>query len=140
MKTVQYKIITIIALLFVTVIVAQKQEKKSTEKFSVNKNVVIDVNTRYTDIEIETWNKNVVVIEAYLVMEGEQDQQIIDDFLKNWNFEALANKNSINISSKSMGLIDIHSFNFDTPNYDLIISESVSCGVVLWDLFNKISV
>ena len=125
MKTLQYKIITIIALLFVTVIAAQKQVKKSTEKFSVNKNVVIDVNTRYTDIEIETWNKNEVVIDAYLVIEGEQDQKIIDDYLKKWNFEASGNKNSINISSKSSGLIDIHSFNFDEPNYDIIISESV---------------
>jgi hypothetical protein len=126
MKTLQYKIITSIALLFITVSAAQKQEQKATEKFSVNKNVVIDVNTRYTDIEIETWNKNEVVVDAYLVIEGAQDQKVIDEYLNTWNFEALGNKSTIKINSKSSGLIDIHSFNFDAPNYDIIISESVS--------------
>jgi len=126
MKTLRYKIITIIVFLFVTVVIAQKQEKKATEKFAVNKDVLIDVNTRYTDIEIETWDKNEVVISAYIVIEDEQDQKTIDSFLKKWNFEALGNKSAIKITSKSLGLIDIHSFNFDAPNYDLIISESVS--------------
>jgi len=86
---------------------AQKLEKKHTEKFNVNKDVVIDVNTRYTDIEIETWDKNEVVIEAYIDVINETDQKAIDDYLKKWNFEAMGNKSSIKISSKSLGLIDI---------------------------------
>jgi len=126
MKTLRFKIT--ILLLFIGLITtsAQKLEKKHTEKFTVNKDVVIDVNTRYTDIEIETWNKNEVVIEAYIDISNETDQKVIDDYLKNWNFEAIGNKSSIKIGSKSSGLIDIHTFDFDAPNYDRFYSESVT--------------
>ena len=126
MKKLQYKGITIIALMFATVMLAQKQQKKSIERFNVDNNVVIDVNTRYTDIEIETWDKNEVVVEAYIVIEDKSDQNAIDDFLKNWNFNVLGNKSSIKISSKSSGLIDIHSFDFNSPDYDVLIRESMN--------------
>ena len=126
MKKLQYKSITIIALMFATVMLAQKQQKKSIERFNVDTNVVIDVNTRYTDIEIETWDKNEVVVEAYIVIEDKSDQNVIEDFLKNWNFNVLGNKSSIKISSKSSGLIDIHSFDFNSPDYDVLFRESMN--------------
>jgi hypothetical protein len=126
MKTLQFKITILLLFIGLITVNAQKLEKKYSEKFIVNKDVVVDINTRYTDIEIQTWDKNEVVIEAYIDVKDEADQKVIDDYLKNWSFEALGNKNTIKISSKSSGLIDIHSFNFDAPNYDIIISESVS--------------
>ncbi len=126
MKTLRFKITIVLLFISLITVTAQKLEKKHAEKFTVNNDVVIDVNTRYTDIEIETWNRNEVVIEAFIILDGEQDQKVIDDYLKKWNFEASGNKSSIKINSKSLGLIDIHSFDFDAPNYDLLISESVT--------------
>ena len=61
MKTLRYKITIVLLFIGLITVTAQKLEKKYTEKFKVNKDVVIDVNTRYTDIEIETWDKNEVV-------------------------------------------------------------------------------
>ena len=122
----RYKITTMLLLIGLSTTIAQKLEKKYTEEFSVNKDVVISVNTRYTDIEIETWDKNEVVIEAYIDVKDEKDQKVIDEYLKNWNFEALGNKSSIDISSRSSGLIDIRTFNFNSPDYDVLIRESLN--------------
>lgn len=126
MKTLRYKISIVLLFIGIITVSAQKLEKKHTEKFIVDKDVVIDINTKYTDIEIETWNKNEVVVEAYIDVKDESDQKIIDDYLKKWNFEALGNKSRINIRSKNSGLIDIHAFDFNSPNYDVLIRESLN--------------
>ncbi len=126
MKTLRFKILTLVLCLALGTMNAQKQEKKYTERFNVNKDVAIDINTRYTDIEIETWDKNEVVIEAYIELEDGTTQKAIEDYLEKWKFEALGNKSSIRVSSKSTGLIDIHSFDFDSPNYDILHSDKVS--------------
>ena len=104
---------------------AQKPDKKYTERFKVSPNVTINVNTRYTDIEIETWNKNEVVIEAYMEIEGEVDQLSIDNYFKKWNFKALGNKNEVTITSKTANFIDINSFDFDAPDYDFFIPDNL---------------
>jgi len=125
MKQLQYKLMVLIACICFVPNYAQKLEKKYTEKFSVNKNVVIDINTRYTDIEIETWDKNEVLIEAFIDVKDEADRKVIDDYLKKWNFEALGNKSSIKINSKSSGLIDIYTFDFDAPDYDVLFTSDI---------------
>tara|TARA_R110002073_G_scaffold139232_2_gene289343 strand:- start:118417 stop:119478 length:1062 start_codon:yes stop_codon:yes gene_type:complete len=125
MKTLQFKALVVFVFVFITSINAQKLDKKYTEHFNVNGDVVIDVNARYTDIEIETWNKNEVLIEAYIIIEGDYEQKVIDDYLKSWNFEALGNKKSIKITSKSSGLLDIHSINFDSPNYERLYTTNI---------------
>lgn len=124
MKTLRYKII--IALFSLSAVInAQKVDKQYEEEFSVNENVVIDVNTRHTDIEIETWNKNKVVIEATIEIEGARKEKA-EEIIKNWKFRALGNKNEIDIVSKSNSsygkriiigdeddLIHINDFDFD---------------------------
>jgi len=124
MKTLRYKII--IALFSLSAVInAQKVDKQYEEEFSVNENVVIDVNTRHTDIEIETWNKNKVVIEATIEIEGARKEKV-EEIIKNWKFRALGNKNEIDIVSKSNSsygkriiigdeddLIHINDFDFD---------------------------
>ena len=126
MRTIRFKIIALLLCIGACTMNAQKLEKKHSEKFTVNKDVTIDINTRYTDIEIETWDRNEVVIDAYIELEDGTTQKAIDDYLKRWDFEALGNKSSININSKSSGLIDIHSFNFDSPDYDIIYHDNIN--------------
>ncbi len=117
MKTLRFKILALTFCL-IGAIHGQKLEKKYTEQFIVNEDVAIDINTRYTDIEIKTWNKNEVLIEAFIEFKEGITQEEIDEYLKKWKFEALGNKSGVRISSKSSGLIDIHSFNFDKPDYE----------------------
>ena len=57
MKALPYKITLFALLVFTTLLNAQTFDKKYKQEFKANADVVIDVNTRYTDIEIETWNK-----------------------------------------------------------------------------------
>ena len=102
MKTLQYKII--IALLSIGIAAnAQKIDKKYTEEFNTKDNVAIDLNTRHTDIEIETWNKNKVVIEATIEIVGATEERA-KEIIENWQFKALGNTNEIDIISKTYGL------------------------------------
>ncbi len=112
-------------MLFFVSINAQKKERNFKERFVVKSDVVIDINTKYTDIEIETWDKNEVVVEAFMKIDGEDiTEKIRDDFYHKWKFEAYGNTSKINIKSRSNNFIDIHSFNFDNPNYELFTQGS----------------
>jgi hypothetical protein len=82
---------------------AQKFDKKYTEEFNTNADVVIDVDTRHTDIQIETWNKNKVSIEATIEIEGASKEKA-EEIIKNWKFKVLGNKNVIEIISKTNSL------------------------------------
>ncbi len=120
MKTIQFRVIIIIASMLSVLVNAQKKDRNFKERFIVKPNVIIDINTKYTDIEIETWDKNEVVVEAFMKIEGEDiTEKVRDDFYGKWEFEAYGNTSKINIKSRSNNFIDIGSFNFDHPNYDL---------------------
>jgi hypothetical protein len=97
-----YKITLITLFTCSTVIIAQNTGNSKIEEFNTNSDVIINLNTRYSDIEIETWNKNRVVIEATIEIFGaskEKEAQI----RQNWDFKAIGNKNEINVTSKTMG-------------------------------------
>jgi hypothetical protein len=120
MKTIQFRIIIVVAFMLTVLVNAQKKDRNFKERFIVKSDVIIDINTKYTDIEIETWDKNEVVVEAFMKIDGEDiTEKIRDDFYHKWEFEAYGNTSKINIKSRSNNFIDIHSFNFDNPNYEL---------------------
>ncbi|MBN4082766.1 hypothetical protein JYT50_00165 [bacterium AH-315-A23] len=85
---------------------AQKFDKTIKERFKVNTDVEVVINAAHTDIDIETWNKNEVSIEAVMEVEGLQKEEA-EKLFKKWKFEALGNKNKVKISSIS------NSFDFD---------------------------
>jgi len=90
-------------LLFVACIIstvqAQKFDKKLTENFTTNKDVEISIDATNTDIEVTTWNKNQVSVEACIEVEGVSKKEA-EKYFKNWNFEALGNKKKVKITSK----------------------------------------
>ena len=99
MKTYKYKILGI-SLLIALSVQAQKFDQTLTEKFKVNSDVTLRVDTDRTDISIEAWNKNEVSIEAHIEVEGlneEEAQKILD----NWRFKAEGTKKSVSISTIS---------------------------------------
>ena len=109
----------------------QAQEKRFKEEFYVKPDVEINVKTRHCDIGIETWNKNKVLVEAFMLVEGEEvTEKMKDEFYKRWNFKAIGNKEKIDVCATSNSTIDVSSLDAYAPNYkDLTICLSdVSIG------------
>lgn len=79
-------------------IFAQKQSKKFTETFNVNKDVTIEIEASHADIDVTTWNKNQVWVEAYIEIEGLSKEEA-EKYLKRYKFEALGNKSKVKITS-----------------------------------------
>ncbi len=120
MKMQQFKSVLIALMIVSTAVFGQDDKKKFREEFKVKPDVVIDVNTRHTDIEIITWDKNEVVVEAFMKVEGEEiDNKMRDEFYNKWNFDAYGNSSKITVKSRSDNYIDISSFDFDAPDYSV---------------------
>jgi len=126
MRTIQFKFIIVMLTLGLAAN-AQKYDHKYSEEFNTKENVVIDLDTRHTDVEIETWNKNKVHIEATIEISGASKEKA-DEIIRNWNFKALGNTGEIQITSKTNNLygkkiitrgdddiIHINDFDFEFP-------------------------
>ena len=118
MKTYKHNFLALI-LLFSTVLFAQKQDKKVSESFNVNSDVVVDITARYTDVVIETWNKNVVSVEGVWQTDGLNKEES-NELFESVDFEALGNKEKVVITAKSnqhnlvfVNALEDIDFNFD---------------------------
>ncbi len=75
-------------------------QKKQVESFNVADDVEVSVNTSYTNIVFETWNKNKVEVEAYI--EGEKlTEKEKQDLMKNWDLNITGNSKKVSISSNA---------------------------------------
>ena len=100
---------------------AQAKKTKLNERFSVNKDVQIDVDTRYADVIFETWNKNEVAIEAYV--EGENASEAA----RSWDLDVSGNSNQVRVTSKG-GYGDVKVYNLsdlDNVHLDLDLGEII---------------
>ncbi|SEB36861.1 hypothetical protein SAMN04489761_0201 [Tenacibaculum sp. MAR_2009_124] len=88
--------LSVLLLLITSGIWAQKVEKKFNEKFYTNKDVTIDINASNAEIEVTTWNKNEVSVEAVIEIEG-LDKEKAQQYLDNWKFEVLGNKSKVEV-------------------------------------------
>ena len=133
MKHKSYKyIFTFIALSFLGTVFAQKFDKKFTENFKTNKDVEVVLNAANTDINVSTWSKNEVLVEAFIEIEGITKDEA-EKYFKNWNFEALGNSKKVQITSKGNNsfnfkndfvFFDDNNFNLpdiELPNFDMIV-------------------
>ena len=111
MKTYKHKIVGLLFLLSVSV-QAQKFDKTVKEKFKVNSDVNLVINTVHTDVDIETWNRNEVSVVAVMEVEGVTEKEA-NKILKEWKFEALGNKKTVKISSSSNNFKFKYDYNFD---------------------------
>ncbi len=115
MKAKKHNLIWIV-LLSTTIVFGQKQHKKIQESFTVNPDVVVEIKTTHTDVTIETWDKNVVAINAVWEIKGDTKEDHDKDAAL-WDFEALGNNNKVVITSKPADNYFFHSDVFD--NMDL---------------------
>ncbi|MGI9545735.1 MAG: hypothetical protein ACR2MM_00755 [Flavobacteriaceae bacterium] len=97
-----FRIIPAVALVFSCALSAQTQKKTYSETFSVDGNTVLNINTSHTDIEFDTWNKNQVLVEAVIELEGASEEEA-EKYFKNNGIKILGNSSEIEISSRSGG-------------------------------------
>ncbi|GAB4156642.1 MAG: hypothetical protein Tsb0033_07480 [Winogradskyella sp.] len=86
---------------------AQKKLNKVSQSIKVDKDVVIDLNTSYAEIEIDTWNRDIVEIEAYLESDKLTEAEL-EKALEAWNLKVDASTNNVVISShgaRAIGLL-----------------------------------
>lgn len=121
MKVYKYKIFGLIVLLAVSV-QAQKFDKTIKEKFKVNSDVEVVINAAHTDVDIETWNKNEVSIEAVMEIKG-LPKAAAEKILEKWKFEALGNKSKVKITSLSTNFDFDFKFDFDFDFPDIEVHE-----------------
>ncbi len=105
----------------------QKQSKTFKETFHVDADAVIEINTSHADIEFETWDRNEVVVEATIELDGATAEEATEYF-KSSAMKIMGNSKNIEISTKNgnsifftsnyngMGDIDI-----DIPNIEHIL-------------------
>tara|TARA_B100001057_G_scaffold417280_1_gene435844 strand:- start:42869 stop:44464 length:1596 start_codon:yes stop_codon:yes gene_type:complete len=85
---------------------AQKKLSKISQSIKVDKDVVVDLNTSYAEIEIDTWNRDIVEIEAYLESD-KLSQEELEKALEAWNLKVDGSNNKVMISShggRALGL------------------------------------
>ncbi|MDE1206131.1 MAP7 domain-containing protein [Tenacibaculum larymnensis] len=115
----QFKI-SVFLLLVTGVVSAQKYNKKFSENFKTNKDVVVNINASNADVDVTTWNKNEVSVEAVVEVEG-LDKNEAQKYLDNWKFEALGNKSKVQINANKnsfrIGGDNIVFFNSSDNNY-----------------------
>ncbi len=99
---------------------AQKQIKTYTESFDVGQDAVLDINTSYSDIEFETWNKNKVTVTATFELEGATKEEA-NAYYDSTPIEILGNSKKVSVTSNSqrMGLFPGREFDFDIGDIDI---------------------
>ncbi len=138
MKTVPYKIITLL-IFSIGVLQAQKSKHNFKEEFKVNSDVIIDINSRHSDIEIETWNKDKVVIEAEMIIEGEDvTDEMKKEFYEKWDFDVKGNKERISITSRSNNRINLSHFDFDIPDYSSLANSLSELSIGSLDILDSV--
>ncbi len=81
---------------------AQDRQSKLSDELSVNNDVTVNLNTSHTNIVFETWNKNMVSVEAYL--EGDLSDENSKRILDSWKVNVTGNSNDVTISSTAGNL------------------------------------
>ncbi|MDC8000627.1 hypothetical protein POV26_06240 [Aequorivita todarodis] len=95
----RYKLRIAVFLLLLLGAVSYSQ-KNRVESFNVVDDVEVSVNTSYTNIVFETWNKNKVEVEAYIEDEklSEKEKQ---QLMKNWDLNISGNSKKVSIASNA---------------------------------------
>ena len=91
-------------------------QQKYVESFNVADDVEVSVNTSFTNVVFETWNKNKVEVEAFI--EGKNlSEKEKQELMKNWNLDITGNSKEVRITSND----GVHAFAIDNmPEMDFI--------------------
>ena len=109
---------------FISSLQAQKFDKKFNETFKVNKDVILAINASNADINVTTWNKNEVSVQAVITVDGLSKKEA-QKFLKGWEFEALGNRSKVQVNANANRFLHFgdNDFKFDFNFEDIVIPE-----------------
>ena len=94
------RIATVLLLFCVSLVSAQSTYKES---FNVGDDVLVSVNTSHTNVVFETWNKDIVQVEAFIDDESLSAKEK-EEFFNNWDLDVLGNSKKIVINSNDGSL------------------------------------
>jgi len=84
-------------ILFFSIGIVSAQNKYK-ESFKASNDMVVEVNTSYTNVIFETWNKDMVEVEAFV--EGKElSEKEKKEIFDNWKFDVLGNSKKVVITS-----------------------------------------
>lgn len=108
---------SIVVMLLLTSVIFYGQSKY-VETFNASEDMVVEVNSTYTNIVFKTWNKNKVEVEAFIdddsLTEAEK-QEYFDD----WKFNVLGNSKKVVVTSNANNHINNYDYNLDEMDYNL---------------------
>ncbi|WP_242135490.1 hypothetical protein [Aestuariivivens marinum] len=103
---------------------AQEKLTKISQSVKVDKDVTIDLNTSYCNIEFDTWNKNTVEIEAYIEGDGLSKEEL-EEALKNWEVDVDASTSLITVNTRGHAPVAwVHNLDLrDIEGLDVVLEE-----------------
>ncbi|WP_339633035.1 hypothetical protein [Bizionia echini] len=113
----------LLCLLFVGSMNAQQRMDKISQSLHVNDDVTIDLNASYTNIIIDTWNKDIIEVDAYIESDA-LSKDALKKQLDAWKVRVEGSKDFITINSNSEGDSWSESMVlFDTKSLDLAMQN-----------------
>ena len=98
MNTLKIKIL--LCCFMVTGMFAQQKLSKVSKSINADSDGTIDLNTGYCEIEIETWTKNAIEIEAY-IESSKLSKEELQDVLAAWDLKVSGSGDYVTITSNS---------------------------------------
>ncbi|MCH7785410.1 MAG: DUF4097 family beta strand repeat protein [Bacteroidetes bacterium] len=92
-------------------------QKKYVESFDASKDMIVKVNTSYTNVIFKTWNRNKVEVEAFIdddSLSESEKQELFDD----WKFNVLGNSKSVVVTSNEHGHWQGMNYSYDFDGMD----------------------
>ncbi len=131
----KYKLsVVAICMLSFSTVFAQDRQNKLSEKLVVHPDVTVNLNTSHTNIVFETWNKNVVEIEAFLEgsnLSDDNSKRVLDS----WQVNVLGNSRDITINSTAGNL---WTGNVTAANIGISKEELRMLGPMITDMLGPI--
>lgn len=113
----KFKLSTICFVLLTTLGFAQQKLEKATQRLDANKDATINLNTSYTNVIIENWNRNEVQVEAYIESD-ELSREELEEVLSDWQVQLDGTKSNIEISTK--GGSTVYGWSLDFANNEAL--------------------
>ena len=86
----------------------QKQSKTYSEKFTVDDDAILNIDTSHANIEFETWNKDQIAITATVELDDATPEEA-KKYFDNQGIEILGNSTKVSITTGSGAAWDFHS-------------------------------
>lgn len=123
MKTIKTLIYLLVSISFTSN--AQTKLQKTAQTIKTSKEVSLNLNTNNCTIELDTWNKESIEIEAFV--EGEKlSKQELEEALKNWKLTIDATTDEVTITAKNKDITTWHNNAIiNDPETNVVIIEEL---------------